>query len=369
MTDDIHKTRFIMVGGFLGAGKTTTLARLATHYIEQGKKVGLVTNDQAFGLVDTASLRAQGFHVGEVPGACFCCKFDDLVDTVAQLAQDEQPDVVIVEPVGSCTDLVATVVEPLRHFHGDRYHIAPMVALVKPEHGLKILRDGSGFSPKAAYIFLKQIEEADIAAINKIDKLSAADRKEIVALVAQRFPNKTLLMLSARDGDGFAQLVELLENDAPSHLHAIEVDYDTYAEGEAELGWLNCAAQVESLQGEPFSIDELVLALVRRLADAIAAENDEPAHVKILAQSGADFAIANLVDSTTESELSVAAEIETPIAEVLINARVAGNPEQLADIAKVALLAVAQSFNLDLKLGEVQHFRPGRPVPTHRIQP
>src|SRR5512146_1334089 len=87
------RVRFLMVGGFLGAGKTTTIARLARHYLERGLKVGLVTNDQAFGLVDTQSLRAQGFQVGEVTGACFCCKFNDLVETAARLSADERPDV------------------------------------------------------------------------------------------------------------------------------------------------------------------------------------------------------------------------------------------------------------------------------------
>ena len=69
MTDTI---RFVMVGGFLGAGKTTTLARLARHYMSRGQSVGIVTNDQAADLVDTKSLRSQGFEVGEVAGACFC---------------------------------------------------------------------------------------------------------------------------------------------------------------------------------------------------------------------------------------------------------------------------------------------------------
>src|SRR5688500_17321374 len=68
--------RFLMLGGFLGAGKTTTIARLARHYQQQGKKVGIVTNDQATDLVDTNSLRSQGFEVGEVPGSCFCCNFN-----------------------------------------------------------------------------------------------------------------------------------------------------------------------------------------------------------------------------------------------------------------------------------------------------
>src|SRR5262245_25101822 len=160
--------RFVMIGGFLGAGKTTTMTRLARHYMDRGQRVGLVTNDQAQDLVDTNSLRAQGFPVEEVAGACFCCRFDDLVGKVGQLDKNGRPDVILAEPVGSCTDLVATVVQPLRDLYGKRFEVAPYPVLFKPSHGLRILRNepDSGFSPKAAYIFRKQLEEADAIVIN-----------------------------------------------------------------------------------------------------------------------------------------------------------------------------------------------------------
>ena len=45
---------YVMVGGFLGAGKTTALLRLAEHFTAQGRRVGLITNDQSQGLVDTS---------------------------------------------------------------------------------------------------------------------------------------------------------------------------------------------------------------------------------------------------------------------------------------------------------------------------
>src|SRR5438477_12548615 len=186
----MKRLRFIMIGGFLGAGKTTTISRLAHFYINQGRRVGLVTNDQAQDLVDTNSLRAQGFPVEEVAGACFCCRFDDLVGQVGRLEQNERPDVILAEPVGSCTDLVATVVQPLRDLYGTRFQVAPYPVLFKPSHGLRILRneDDAGCSPKAAYIFRKQLEEADAIVINRIDEIAPSVLAELTNLVTEEYP-------------------------------------------------------------------------------------------------------------------------------------------------------------------------------------
>src|SRR5207237_7919971 len=92
---------------------------------------------------------------------------------VGSLETSQQPDIILAEPVGSCTDLVATVVQPLKDLYGARFDVAPYAVLFKPSHGLKILRNetGSGFSPKAAYIFRKQLEEADAILLTRIDEL------------------------------------------------------------------------------------------------------------------------------------------------------------------------------------------------------
>ena len=247
----MKRVRFLMVGGFLGAGKTTALARLARHFVDQGKRVALVTNDQAYGLVDTQSLRSRAFRSARLPALCFCCKFNDLVDIARKLTFDQQPDVILAEPVGSCTDLLATVIEPLRQLYREKYETGPLAVLLKPEHGQKILADeqGVGFSAKAAYIFLKQLEEADIIAINKIDKLPKAEVDKLVALVRDRFPGKQVVSVSAREGTGFDQLIEACSNPRGSEALSPEIDYDIYAEGEAELGWLNCTARIAQLAG------------------------------------------------------------------------------------------------------------------------
>src|SRR5262249_41167714 len=209
----MKRPRFVMLGGFLGAGKTTAMARLARFYMARGQRVGLVTNDQAQDLVDTNSLRAQGFPVQEVAGACFCCKFDDLLRRVEALAINKRPDVILAEPVGSCTDLVATVAQPLKDLYGDRFEVAPYTVLFKPSHGLRILRDekSAGFSPKAAYIFRKQLEEADAIVINRIDEMTPAAVDDLSALVGREYPGTPTLRLSAKTGLGFEALTEFLD--------------------------------------------------------------------------------------------------------------------------------------------------------------
>src|SRR5436190_23693092 len=86
------RARYIMIGGFLGAGKTTAVAKLARHLTDQGLRVGLITNDQGRNLVDTAMLRAKGFATEEIPGGCFCCRFNSLVEASKNLTEKTRPD-------------------------------------------------------------------------------------------------------------------------------------------------------------------------------------------------------------------------------------------------------------------------------------
>src|SRR5262245_2312065 len=133
------KARYIMIGGFLGAGKTTAVSRLAAHLTAQGLRVGLITNDQGNQLVDTAMLASRGFPVEEISGGCFCCRFNSLVDAAQKLSTATRPDVFIAEPVGSCTDLVATVSYPLRRIYGNDFAIAPLSVLVDPVRARRVL--------------------------------------------------------------------------------------------------------------------------------------------------------------------------------------------------------------------------------------
>ncbi len=359
--------RFILIGGFLGAGKSTTVARLAQHYTQQGKKVGIVTNDQTTDLVDTHSLRNQGFDVGEVAGACFCCSFNELTRTVDALSKGQLPDVIIAEPVGSCTDLVATVIRPLESVYEVPLDIAPYGVILKPSHGLRILSgdEGGGFSPKAEYIFRKQIEEADFVIINRIDELPAASVSRLVDLIHDQYPGRPVIRMSAKTGEGFEAYVQFVEQQGQFGTRVMEVDYDIYAEGEAELGWLN--SQFRLSANEPLELDALLVELVSRLQSQLTDERAEVAHLKAIGMSDGNYAVANSVSSFTPVELSLRSGANVRQAEIVVNARVATAPERLEELVRQQIDAVAAQFGGRAAIDTMQSFRPGRPVPTHRI--
>lgn len=358
--------RYIMVGGFLGAGKTTTLGRLARRYMDQGLKVGIVTNDQATDLVDTNTLRSQGFDVGEVAGACFCCNFNELMSSMERLGAAGRPDVILAEPVGSCTDLVATVIQPIKRLFDAEFQIGPYPVILKPSHGIRILRgeSGAGFSPKAAYILKKQLEEADAILINRMDELAPAEVEELTRLLSENFPGIPVMRVSARTGQGFDALQELLDQQGDFGRRVLDIDYDTYAEGEAELGWLNSSLHVSA--SKPFDLDRFLLDVIAQLRVELHDLGAETAHLKTIGLWEGFFGVANLISSDTPPELSLPSNCQVEDCDIIVNARVACDPQVLEERVKKVLAEVCAQRAATAEFRQTQSFRPGRPVPTHR---
>jgi len=359
--------RFVMLGGFLGSGKTTTLARLARTYQARGLKVGIVTNDQAHDLVDTNLFRSQGFPVEEVPGACFCCRFDELIGRVGSLEESQRPDVILAEPVGSCTDLIATVVQPLKDLYGMRFDVAPYAVLFKPSHGVRILNNqpAGGFSPKAAYIFKKQLEEADAIVINRTDELDPEQQANLIRLVNAEYPGVPVLRISALTGEGIDALMELLAQDVGFGRKILDIDYDTYAEGEAELGWLNTSCRLSA--PTPFDLDSLLTAVMNDLAAACARLGGEVGHLKLIGMDdGGAFGVGNMIASGVEPKLSLASGVKPREADLIVNARVAVDPQVLESEVQRAVKAAMETLGGQVTFRTSQSLRPGRPEPTHR---
>ena len=200
--------RMVLLSGFLGAGKTTMLHEAAIELTRRGNRPVIITNDQGQEPVDTSTMRTSGLNAGEVTDGCFCCRFDDLVEVATELVARHDADVVLAEAVGSCTDIAATVVRPLRASG------AMTVALLTTVIGTDRLRHMLGIAPDAegnplagvdediTHLFDKQAEEADVIALNKTDLCTEDELDELRWAVGQRWPNARLLETAARSGAG-----------------------------------------------------------------------------------------------------------------------------------------------------------------------
>jgi G3E family GTPase len=365
----VATARYIMVGGFLGAGKTTSILRLADWLTARGLRVGLVTNDQGGGLVDTALAAAHRMPVEEIVGGCFCCRFTSLVEAAESLVRETAPDVLIAEPVGSCTDLVATVTLPLEQIYGDRFTVAPMSVVVDPLRAERVLGlADSKLSEHVGYIYRKQLEEAEIIAINKCDLVDAPRLERLRTALTAVNPRATVLECSARDGTGLEPWFARLLADTSQAAAIAEIDYDRYALGESLLGWLNAEVRIGAADAAEFDGNKLLVAILSQIREALAASGHEIAHLKgTLAIEGDPYelAAANLVRTADSAHLSHRLAEPVDIGRLLVNLRAEADPADLERAVRAAVSAAAA--NVPHAVIHLEHFRPGRPVPTHRI--
>jgi Ni2+-binding GTPase involved in maturation of urease and hydrogenase len=359
----MNKTKLIIAGGFLGAGKTTLLWKASQYAMGQGLNAGLITNDQAPELVDSALLANEGLKVAEVSGSCFCCNFNGFTDAAQRIREEAAADVIIAEPVGSCTDLSATILQPLKKYWNRDFEVAPLTVLADPERLSAILDGGkAGLHNDAAYIYRKQLEESDIILITKADLYPAGQIAELQRRTAEVFAEANIMTASATTGEGvdkwFGEVMS--RTDCGKRLAA--VDYDVYAQGEAALGWLNGTV---NLRGKKADWNGFTREYLSKLSYRFDKESYPVGHVKVIAVNNRQYIAGNLTGKASTLTLRGAIAPCDNI-RFTINARVETSPETLNTIVSETLDALTGN-RYDAETLAWRYLTPGRPNPTHRF--
>lgn len=355
-------TRLIFTGGFLGAGKTTLLYEVTRRLTTRGLKVGLITNNQAPDLADTSLLKHASINVAEVSGSCFCCDFKSLRKAIEKVGNQHTTDIIIAEPVGSCTDLSATLINPMKEIMKSEITPGPLTVLVDPAR-LKDVLDGNpgNLHPSVAYIIKKQMEESDVIAITKSDQYGREEIESLSEQLKRSFSECRIMVLSSKSGEGIDEWLEYVLSDNETGKHLLEIDYDRYAEGEAVLGWLNCSA---SLSGTNVDWDAFTNTLMQSLAAYFDTQKFTVGHLKMMIENGDQYVSANLTGHAGTLAMRWSAGTGNT-AEMIVNARIEMPPQELEKVFRSALDEVAGS-QIKVKINRIRSISPGYPKPTYR---
>jgi Ni2+-binding GTPase involved in maturation of urease and hydrogenase len=348
-TNPGHRPWIVIVGGFLGSGKTSLILAAAEILKKRGMRCAAILNDQGSELVDRHHAESRGLAAREVAGGCFCCRLSSLVSAIEEL-RAWSPDVIFAEPVGSCTDISATVFAPLRE-EFDRYRLAPFTVLVDPARAAALL--AADADADLAYLFQKQLQEADLVCMTKADLYPQDSR--IAGIETRR--------LSAVSGENVeAWLDEVLLGGLQAGRAILEIDYARYAQAEAALVWLNLSFVLDS--ATPITPAFAIGPFLDRMDIALADSGVEIVHLKIFASSASGWLKAAICSPGEEPRLEgILDSSPANRYEMLVNLRAKGDPDEVRQIIFSQLDQLPGSV---LKV-QLDCFSPGAPQPQRRM--
>jgi hypothetical protein len=345
-----HRPSIVLVGGFLGAGKTSLILAAARILEQRGLRCAVILNDQGEELVDTSLAAAQRIFSREVTGGCFCCRFSALLEVIDEVCAARQLDVIFAEPVGSCTDLSATVLGPLRE-ESHRYCVAPFTVLVDPARAAE-LSNLAGDSDMA-FLFRKQLQEADLICNTKADL----------------YPEKSWMhdvkcrRLCAKTGEGVSEwLDEVLFGSLEAGKTTLDIDYARYAQAEAALAWLNLSFVLSP--ATPVPPATAVGPLLDDFDRALTTAAIQIVHLKIFDSSPTGWLKAAICANGQEPTVEGALDA-SPAArhEMLINLRAKGDPAQVQTLVENQL----RRLEAQVSYVRLDCFSPAAPKPERRI--
>ncbi len=189
------------LAGFLGSGKTTLLVRLGKELGKAGKRVAVIVNEVGEVGVDGAVIDAYGLRSVELTEGCICCSLSgSLQNTLRIISKEYKPDIVLIEPTGLALPSKINAIVRTSMVEVERN---VSVALVDAFRAEKLFKDTKAF-------FSRQIAGVDAIAINKVDLVTADQLREIEGMVRDLNPKPPIVHLSAKTGQGFAELVNTL---------------------------------------------------------------------------------------------------------------------------------------------------------------
>jgi G3E family GTPase len=194
----------IVVGGFLGSGKTTTIINMGKYLAERGKKVAIIVNEIGEVGIDGDVIKRFGFDTKEITSGCICCSLKvGLRTTINLLVKEYKPDIIMIEPTGIAFPHVIRNEVELMNL-GEEVKIAPLVTLIDGSRFKSLMKEVKEFA-------MRQIIDAEILGINKVDLIEPIRLPILEASVQQLNPKARVVLLSGKDtGESFENFMRIV---------------------------------------------------------------------------------------------------------------------------------------------------------------
>jgi len=173
----------ILIGGYLGAGKTTLVNHLLRH--AAGRRIAVLVNDFGEVSIDADLIVGAEGGVLSLAGGCVCCSFgSDLVGTLAEvLRREPAPDLVLIETSG--VGIPSAVARAAMLVPGLRLEATVVVA------------DAPTVRARAADRYVgdtvrQQLEDADLLLLNQTDRVDVTTLGALQAWWAAEHPRTPL---------------------------------------------------------------------------------------------------------------------------------------------------------------------------------
>ena len=210
----MDKIRFMVVSGFLGAGKTTTMIALAEYMDRNIGKTAIIANDLGANLVDTSLTQTSGCTVAEIGNDCICYQMDNTVDQIRRLRDKEGATFVMSDIPGCGVGALDHVYHTLHDDNADEFTLSPFMVMVDPERLRMIMPEHADINlpEELVYLLKLQLEEADLIVLNKIDLVEEADRDALIERYRSELAanGEPIFVISAATRQGCEELVKAL---------------------------------------------------------------------------------------------------------------------------------------------------------------
>lgn len=343
----------MVMSGFLGAGKTTTMIALAEHMDETYGKTAIIANDLGANLVDTSLTQTSGCTVVEIGNDCICYQMDNVVDQVRRLRDREGATFVMSDIPGCGVGALDHVYHTLHDNHASEFLLSPFTVLVDPERLRMIMPEKADINlpEELVYLLKLQLEEADLIVLNKIDLLDDETIARYLGFLKEACPDIPCMAISARKRTGIAELAAYLRTHSTELKNFSVRNNHEFEQAEAKLTWYNRRVYFKTNSGEKVDCNAVVDDLIESIRMSLIERKRNVPHLKTFATSGAgDFNKASLIGVDYDTEYAQQFLRPHKNMRMIINARAVCESRPLARLMDDAIDEVCDRYDLDCQV-------------------